>query len=86
MGSSATVTTPHVTSLPGDVSVGRGSGGHAVSVTVSASTASAILWTAHAPAHQGTAASSVENHVRLVSMVKTAGTDVVIAKASSHVR
>lgn len=86
MQPSATVTTHHVSSSRGDASVGRGGGGRGVSATVSASMASATRRMARVPAHQGTVGSSVENHVQLASMVKTAGTGVGIAKVSSHVR
>lgn len=83
---SVTVTAHHATSSWGAASAGRGCGANTVSATANASTASATRPTVPAPAHQGTVGSSAENHVLLDSMVKTAGTDVGTARASSPVR
>lgn len=86
MGSSVTVTTPHVTSLPGAASAVSDCGGPAVSATASAFMENATQPMAHAPAHQDTEASSAESHVQPVFTAKTAGTGVDTAKGSSHVK
>ena len=74
MQSSVTVTIPHANSSLDAACAGRGCGAHGVTVTASASTASAIRRTAHVPAHQGTVGSFAGNHVLPGSMVKTAET------------
>lgn len=86
MPCSATVTTPHVTSLRGAANAVSDCGGLAVSATANACTESVTQQMAHVPAHQDTEASSAENHVQLVSMAKTAGTGVATAKGSSRVK
>lgn len=86
MQSSVTVTTPHVTSSQGAANAASDCGGLAVSATASAFMANVTRLMAHVPALQDIEASSAENHVQLVFMVKTAGTDVATAKGNSRVK